>query len=185
MLREDPGLDVGILCLSFDPISEPTRDRRVVFRGPPEGSERQPPAHLLWNLSLALEGGKHLIVVLRRGDDRNGPEVLRRRPQHRWPSDVDLLDGLLLRDVASDGLLERIEVDADKVYRADVLIHELSHVVGVFEVGEDAAVDFRVQRLDPPAEYLRRPRHLRDRDDSQSGLRESLRRAAGRDDLKP
>src|SRR5215216_3361798 len=52
-------------------------------------------------------------------------------------------------------------------------------------IGEDAAVDLGVQRLDPPAEYLGRARHLGDGDDLDSSLRERLRCPPGRDDLEP
>src|SRR5215210_9430958 len=52
-------------------------------------------------------------------------------------------------------------------------------------IGEDAAVDLGVQRLDPPAEYLGRARHLGDGDDLDSGLRERPRCPPGRYDLEP
>ena len=171
--------------LPLDPLAEPGGDRRVVVGGPPERGERQSPPRLLGNLSPALQGGEYLFVELRRGDDGYGPEVLGRGTQHRRTSDVYLLDGLLLRGVSGDGLLEGVEVDADQVYRADVLLDELLYVVGVFEIGEDAAVHFGVQRLDPAAEYLRRARHLGDGDDLYPGLRERSGGAAGGDDLEP
>ena len=151
-------------CLPFDPLTEPGRDRRVVVGGPPERGERQAAARLLWDLSLALQGRQYFFVEFRRGDDGHGPEVLGRGPQHRGPADVYLFDGLLLGGAAGDGLLEGIEVDADQVYRAYILLDELLYVVGVSEVGEDAAVDLGVERLDPPAEYLRRARYLGDGD---------------------
>src|SRR5215211_5074987 len=175
----------GRFGLPFHSFSEPAGDRDVVGGGPPERRERQAATGLFGDLSLALEGRKYLIVELGRGDDRYGCEVLRCGPQHRGASHVYLLDGLFLGGVASDGLFERIEVDADEVYRADILLDELLYVVGVCEVGEDAAVDLGVQRLDPPAEYLRRARHLGDGNDLDAGLRERPRGPSGRDDLEP
>ena len=65
------------------------------------------------------------------------------------------------------------------------MLDELLYVVGVPQVSEDAAVDPGVQRLDPPAEYLRRTGHLGDRDDTDSGFRKRLRGPPGRDDLEP
>src|SRR5918995_67232 len=75
--------------LPFDPLTEPTRNRRVVLGGPPE----------------------------------------------RWSADVYLFDDLLLGSAPGDGLFEGIEVDADQVYRADILLDELLYVVRVSEVG--------------------------------------------------
>src|ERR671916_674964 len=147
----------------FDPLTEPTRNRRVVLGGPPERRERQAAAGLHWDLSLAFQTRQHLFVALGRVDDDHGPEVLRGGPQPRWSADVYLFDDLLLGSAPGDGLFEGIEVDADQVYRADILLDELLYVVRVSEVGEDGAVDLGVQRLDPPAEYLGRTRHLGDK----------------------
>src|SRR5215210_1452350 len=169
----------------FDLLPEPIRDRRVIRGGPPERGERQPATGRLGDLSFVLEGRQYLAVELGRRDNRNGAEVLRRGPQHRGASYVNLLDGLFFGSAASDGLLEGIEVDADEIYRAYVLLDELLYVVGVSEIGQDAAVDPGVQRLDPPSENLRRARHLGDGDDCDPGLGESPRGATGRDDLEP
>src|SRR5215213_3385171 len=184
VLWEAFGLTFGRFGLPSDPLSKPARDRRVVLGGPPERRERQAAAGLFGDLSPVLQGRQYLFVVLGRGDGRHGAEVLRRGPQHRGSADVYLLDNFLLGSTAGDGLLEGVEVDADEVYRADVLLDELLYVVGVSEVGEDAAVDPGVQRLDPPAEHLRRAGHLGDGDDLDAGLRERLRGPSGRDDLE-
>src|SRR5215218_5307282 len=171
--------------LPFDLLTEPIRDRGVVLGGPPERRERQTAAGLLGDVSLAFESRQYFFVELRRGDDRHGPEVLGGGPQHGGSADVYLFDSLFLGGAAGDSLLEWIEVDADQVYRADILLDELLYVVGVSEVGEDAAVDLGVQRLDPPAEYLGRARHLGDGDDTDSGFRERPGGPPGRDDLEP
>src|SRR5215207_7882769 len=169
----------------FDPLTEPARDRCVVLGGPLERRQRQASSGPLGDLSLDFEGSQYFFVEFRRGYDSNSPEVLRGSPQHRGSADVYLFDSLLLGGAAGDGLFEWIEVDADQVYRAYILFDELLHVVGVCEVGEDGAVDLGVQRLDPPAEYLGRARHLGDGDDLDSGLLERLRCPPGRDDLEP
>src|SRR5215203_5420611 len=169
----------------FDPLTEPVRDLRVVLGGPLERRERQAPAGLLGDVSLPFEGRQYPFVEFRRGDDSHGPEVLRCGPQHRGSSDVYLFDSLLLGSATGGGLLEWIEIDTHQVYRTDILLDELLYVVGVSEVGEDAAVDLGVQRLDPPAEYLGRARHLGDEDDPDSGVRERLRCPPGRNDLEP
>src|SRR5215211_584800 len=185
VLWEAFGLGLDRFGLPFDPLSKPARDRRVVLGGPTECRERQPAADLFGDLTPVLQGRQHLFVVLERGYDRHGVEVLRSGPQHRWAADVYLLDNFLLGSTAGDGLLEGVEVDADEVYRADVLLDELLYVVGVSEVGEDAAVDPGVQRLDPPAEHLRRAGHPADGYYLHAGLRERLRGPSGRDDLEP
>src|SRR5918992_1251776 len=91
--------------LPFDPLTEPTRNRRVVLGGPPERRERQAAAGLLWDLSLAFQSRQHLF------------------------------EDLLLGSAPGDGLFEGIEVDADQVYRADILLDELLYVIRVSEVG--------------------------------------------------
>src|SRR5919107_1278553 len=179
------GLVFGRFGLPFNLLSEPARDCRVVLGGPPERRERQTAAGLLRDVSFAFECRQYFLVEFRRGDDSHGPEVLGGGPQHRGSSDVYLFDSLLLGGAAGDGLLEWIEVDTDQVYRADILLDELLYVVGVSEVGEDAAVDLGVQRLDPPAEYLGRARHLGDGNNLDSGFRERLCGPPGRDDLEP
>src|ERR671915_617736 len=135
-LGEAVGLSVGRFGLPFDPFTEPTRNCRVVLGGPPERRERQAAAGLLWDLSLAFQSRQHLFVDLGRGDDDHGPEILRGGPQHRWSADVYLFDDLLLGSAPGDGLFEGIEVDADQVYRADILLDELLYVVRVSEVGQ-------------------------------------------------
>src|ERR671915_269793 len=104
-LGEAVGLSVGRFGLPFDPLTEPTRNRRVVLGGPPERRERQAAAGLLWDLSLAFQSRQHLF------------------------------DDLLLGSAPGDGLFEGIEVDADQVYRADILLDELLYVIRVSEVG--------------------------------------------------
>src|ERR671911_244269 len=90
---------------------------------------------LLWDLSLAFQSRQHLFVDLGRGHDDHGPDVLRGGPQHRWSADVYLFDDLRLGSAPGDSVFEGIEVDADQVYRADILLDELLYVVRVSEVG--------------------------------------------------
>ena len=56
---------------------------------------------------------------------------------------------------------------------------------GEAPVGEQTAVDARVQRLDPAVEHLREPGHGRDVGDRQAPLAQGPRRAAGRHELEP
>ena len=58
-------------------------------------------------------------------------------------------------------------------------------VVGPVTPGEDAAVDGRVQRLDPAVHHLGKAGDVGDVDDRQPGVGEGLGGAAGRDQLDP
>jgi hypothetical protein len=79
--------------------------------------------------------------------------VLGCRTDHGRAADVDVLDGG--RQVAAwlvDGGFERVQVDRNQVDRLDaVLVHD-----GVVDTAtaEDAAVDFRVQGLDPTVHHF-------------------------------
>lgn len=80
--------------------------------------------------------------------------VFRGRPDHRRPADVDLLDALVDAGAGVDGLAERIQVDDDQFERRDAELFERRGVLGFAEIGEQAGVHPRVQRLDPAVEHL-------------------------------
>ena len=66
--------------------------------------------------------------------------------------------------ISTDGsTAEWVKVANDHAYRVDVVLGQVGHVLGVVEVGQDAAVDPRVQRLDPTPEHFRRARQRLDR----------------------
>ena len=116
-------------------------------------------------------------------DDRDGRVVLGRGAHHRRPADVDLLDALVGRRAGGHRLLERVEVDHDELERRDAELLELAHVVGQAQVGQDAGVHLRVQRLDPAVQALREAGQLVDRRDRDPGVAQPGGRRAGRDDL--
>ncbi len=103
--------------------------------------------------ATGLEVFQHAGVVA--GIDHNGHVfvVLGRRADHGRAADVDVFDGG--RQVTAgfvDGGFERVEVDGHQVDRLDaVLVHD--RVVGA-ATAEDAAVDFRVQGLDPTVHHF-------------------------------
>ena len=66
-----------------------------------------------------------------------------------------------------DRLLERVEVDADEVDRLDAVLLHRGDVLGVVALGEQAAVDLRVQRLDPAVHHLGEAGDLADVGDGQ------------------
>mmetsp|Transcript_89375 Transcript_89375/g.236341 ORF Transcript_89375/g.236341 Transcript_89375/m.236341 type:complete len:549 (+) Transcript_89375:284-1930(+) len=94
--------------------------------------------------------------VLRRArHDRHRGIVLRRRPDHRRPADVDVLDaGSKVVRVLGDGFVERVQVDHDQVDTADTVLLHLLLVLLVAARSQQAAVHLRVQRLDAAVEDL-------------------------------
>ena len=79
--------------------------------------------------------------------------------------------------------LERIEVAHDQVDRLDAVFLQRGPVLGIVAHGEDAAVDVRMQRLDPAVEHLRKAGDLGDLAHRQAGLGKRLARASRGDQL--
>jgi hypothetical protein len=102
---------------------------------------------------------------------------------HRRPADVDVLDGFFERAPGlRDGLAERIKVDDHEVDRLDARLLDRRHVLGQVAAREQAAVHFRVQRLQAAVEHLRVAGVVGDLGDFDSVRSEELRRAAGGED---
>ena len=76
-----------------------------------------------------------------------------------------------------------IEVHHHQIDRGDAMAGDGLEIVGAMAPGEDAAVDRRVQRLDPAVHHLGKSGHVRDIDDRKTGRGQGLGRAAGRDQL--
>ena len=113
--------------------------------------------------------------------DADVAPVLRGGPNHRRTADIDVLDGVIQRAAGfRDGLAEGIEIDDHEVDRRDRMLFQRGEVTGIVAPGEDAAMHFRMQRLDPPVEHLRESGVVADLDDGHAGIGEGLRRAAGR-----
>jgi hypothetical protein len=87
------------------------------------------------------------------------------------------------RRAGGDGLDERIQVHDDELEGQDAELGELVLVVLEAQVGEQARVDARVQRLHAPAERLREAGDLGDVLDGESGLAQKRRRSTRRDEL--
>ena len=88
--------------------------------------------------------------------------------QQRHAADVDRLDGVGHRHIGiGHGLLEGVEVDHHQIDRHDRVLVELGEVGSAGPIGQDAAVNPRVEGLDAAAEDLREAgdgRHLVDGD---------------------
>ena len=73
-------------------------------------------------------------------------------------------------------LLERIEVDDEQIDRRDAVGDHRRLMRGIGAHGEQAAMDARVQRLQPPVHHFREPGELGDVDDGDARLRQAPRR---------
>jgi hypothetical protein len=102
---------------------------------------------------------------------------------HRRPADVDILDAVVERCALGDRLLERIEVHHQKIDRPDAMLFHGACVLRVVADRQQAAMDLRVQGLDPAVHHLGRAGELRDVDHREAGLRQRLGGAAGRHQL--
>jgi hypothetical protein len=136
-------------------------DHRVVLGGRGEGLGR----HLLAERQrgrpvVRRQFFVECVVIGRIGDDRHVGVVLGRRAHHARAADVDVLDDLVARRPAHHRFLERVEVDHDEVDRADLVRFHRRRVFRVVAHCEQAAMDQRVERLDPPVHHLGKAGHV-------------------------
>ena len=184
---EDRREPASLRRLAVRPVhrSEVVGDGRVVARGVGERlhGEREPglggespgtPPHLLDHPGI-------VVRVRHRGDVGM---VLGRRPQHRGPSDVDVLHRLGEAAVRTGNRpFERIQVDGQKVDGLDaVLAHDF--VIGA-ATPEQAAVHERMKGLDAPPHDLGEARQAGDLRDRNPGFLEEARGPPGRNELDP
>ena len=161
---------------------QPVRDRSVVDGGPGVGLLRHPAAE--------GEGCRPAVqaqfvdqprIVVDIDDHGDVVVVLCPGADHRRAADVDILDPVLERGAPGKRLLERIEIDDQKVDRRDVVGDHRRLMGGLRADREQAAVHPRVQRLDSPIHHLGEPGDLRHVDDRKAGAAQRRRRTAGRD----
>jgi hypothetical protein len=78
-------------------------------------------------------------------------------------ANINVLDDFLWRAVrARDSGLERIKIAHHHVDGLDAVFPQGGLMFGVVADGKDAAVNVRVQRLDPSIEHFRKSRYLGD-----------------------
>ena len=138
---------------------------------------------------VRVEGGEDGVVAAGVGDDRHADAwFLAAARTIDGPADVDLLDQAVEVELAAQGALgggrERVEVDDDELEGLDAGRGELLAVGGQAAVGQDPAVDPRVERLHPAVEHLREAGDGGDVGDGEAGLAQRARRAAGADELE-
>jgi hypothetical protein len=158
-------------------------DRGVVRRGVGEGlaGQLEPEGRI----GSAIDCLEQPAVVPRIDDHEHSGEVLRRRPNQRRPPDVDLLDeGVEPRARVGRRLHEGIQVDDDHVDQPQLVALERLQVVGSATAGEDAGVNRRVQRLDPPVQHFRETGQLRHRPHREARSGQVAGGTAGREELE-
>jgi hypothetical protein len=133
-------------------LVEPGDDGGVVGSGVGESRPGQPTPGGVAEFALAPELVEHGAVLGGVDEDGHVVVVLGRGPHHGGATDVDHLDAGLLT--------EGVEVAHDEVDGRDAVGLEVGQVLGLRTVGEYAAVDLGVERLDPAAEHLGRPGDL-------------------------
>src|SRR5699024_5300301 len=97
--------------------------------------------------SAGTGGVEDVVIPLRVDRDGDGGMVLRTGPDHRGTTDIDLFDTFVAVGTRGDGFGERVQVRDHQVDRGDIQVRERCDVVRIADVGQQAAVDMRVQRF--------------------------------------
>ena len=145
--------------------TRPCGRRHVAGQPEPPGVESESP--------LLAQLGQHHAVVGGIDHDPDVVVVLGRGAHHGRAADVDEFD----RRVRG----ERVEVADHQVDEADAQLVEGVEVLGLGAVGEDAAVDDRVEGLDPAPEHLGGAGQVGHLDVVDARRGQGGRRAAARD----
>ena len=111
--------------------------------------------------------------------------VLGRGTDHRRPADVDLFDAIVKTGTTGDRLGERVQVRHHEVHPDDVVLVEGALVLRLASIGEDSAVDARVQCLHTTIEDLGKPGDVGDLGHGHARGGDGGCRRAGGDDLDP
>ena len=102
-------------------------------------------------------------IVVGVAHDGNVLPIFCCRPQHRWSADVDIFDSFFHNNsFFADGLGERVEIDAYQVDKLYFVTAESCQVFGVVALGEQPAVNFRVEGFYSAVAYLGKTRNLTD-----------------------
>ena len=132
-------------------------DQSVISRRERKHFSRQLQARSQSNLTPCCQFFGHARVVGRIADHRHVPEILRRRPQHRRPADIDVFDQFLgLQVFFRRGRLKRDKdsppPDQSARCRASSACPRSSAIAAP---KQNSAMHFRMQSLHASAEHLR------------------------------
>jgi hypothetical protein len=140
-----------------------------------EGFERERAPRLVADLAALAQLGEDAVVLFGARHHRHPGVVLRRGARHRGTADVDRLD--------VGRLEERVQVGHDHVEHVDAVRLHVGEVRLLAAVGEDPAVNLRVQRHDAVVEHLGKACDLGKVPHRHAGLLDRARRAARRHEL--
>ena len=99
---------------------------------------------------------------------------------HRWATDVDILDRFGQRHIRfGDRLFKWVKVNDQKIDRLEALVASLLFMFRVASLVEQAAVHTRVQSFHPSFQHLGEPRETGNLADRDLFLTQEFRRATG------
>src|SRR5580700_5953489 len=158
-------------------------DGGIVGSSGSEGFLRQPP--LGFERERAGGAGEFFgngLVIGWGCDDGNVVKILGGGADHRWSTDVDVLNQLFERHARlGGGFFEGVEIDHDHVDRLDAMLGYGGGVRGILAAMQDASVNFGMQRLDATVEHFREAGEVGDVFDCYAGVAEELGGASGGD----
>ena len=129
---------------------EPAADRGVIGAGSGIGSCRQLFAKLIGGRpAICLYFFHHLGVVSGVDDNRYKGMIFGRSADQGGAADVDIFDAVVESCALGNGFLEWIKIDRQKIYGRDVVLFHRRLVFSVAAHCKQAAVDGRLQSLDP------------------------------------
>ena len=132
------------------------RDTAVVLRRVGVCLCRQAQTRLLGGVARGAHLAEDGVVIRRIAHNGYIIPVLRRRPQHRRSSYVNLLNRLSHRNALfGDGLAEGIEVNAHHINRFDTVLRQRLHMARLVPTRQQCPVHLRMKRLHAPVANLR------------------------------
>ncbi len=135
----------------------------------------EPPLGGIGDDALGADLVEHGLIIGGIDDDTDVRVVLRRGADHRRPTDVDQLDSRIRA--------ERIQVDDDEIDRLDAVGVHVGPMIVERGIGEDPAVDLRMERDHSMAEDRRHARQLDHVGDLDPGVGDRRRGTAARNQL--
>ena len=165
---------------------KPLADRRIIAGGEGIGLGGKSPALLQRGFAPG-----HQRVIGGVGDDGDMSMVLRGATHHAGPADVDILDDVgagsgiagTALGIFRHRLRKGIEVHHHQIDRANVVLGHGGEMLGIVAHGQQAAMHLGVQRLHAAIHHFGKTGEVGNVAHRQTGVAQSLGRAAGRDQI--
>src|SRR5579884_2048924 len=111
-------------------------------------------------------------------------KILGGRADHRWPTDINVLDQLLeVHALLGSRFLERVKIYDHHIDRLDSVLGDSSTMGRIFAAMQDSAVDFGMQRLYATVEHFGKTRKVGDVLDVDPRIAQQLRGSSCRNQL--